>query len=196
MVRKNITYADLAKQAERIALHSAETKEQALARLLEANPEINAAYRAAHNRPSSKRICEALGIDERIVRQWQLRGILKIEARSRREKWRHYTFVDVVSLALMKRLVDAGFSGRHAADCINDNHKYIEQDPMRRFYLVLTRRAGRFGWVGDNSEIPEMMRKVARILEPEEEGNDSPGVVTIIAVHHVAREVQSKLFGG
>ena len=123
------TYRELEREAEQTALHSTETKEQVLGRLLEANPEIHAQYRAQHNRPSSKRICEALGVEERIVRQWQLRGMLKIEARSGGGKWRHYTFTDVVCIALMNGLTQAGFSGRWAAECINDNRRYFGGGP-------------------------------------------------------------------
>ena len=184
---RSLTIQDLERQAEQIMLSGRETKEQAFARLLLSHPEAYAAYRARHNRSTSRRVCEAAGVEERTLRAWQLRGLLKMEASPAGEKWRRYTFADVVCIALMKRLTQAGFSARHAADCINDNRKYWEDNPSGRFYLLVQFTEHGVQYVGTNT--PETVISTLRPADSPE-----PDMVTVIAVHRVADEVQTKLF--
>jgi hypothetical protein len=155
MERSKRTIADLFREAEQIALDGKETKEHAFGRLLEAHPEAYESFRAKQNaQNTSKTVCRVAGIEERTLRDWLLRGLLKIETSDMpgapdSRKWRRYTFGDMITIAVIKRLTETGFSASHAADCVNSNRHYWENDPFGRFYLVVRHNDnGAYGYQG------------------------------------------------
>jgi DNA-binding transcriptional MerR regulator len=183
---RSVTIQDLEREAAQIALSGSETYDQAFERLLVANPEVYAAYRLRHDRSTSSGVCEAAGVEERTLRAWQLRGLLKMKASPAGEKWRRYTFADVVCVALMKRITQAGFSARHAAEIINDNRKYWEANPSGRYYLLVKSTENGIEYGGTNAQ-----EDLISTLYPF--GSPEPAMVTVIAVHRVADEVKAKL---
>jgi DNA-binding transcriptional MerR regulator len=136
---------------------------------------------------TSKIICRVTGVQERTLQAWQLRGLLKLAADADASRtWRRYSFADAVCVALMKRITQAGFSARHAADIINDNRKYWEGNPSMRFYLLVQSTEYGVQYAGTNAQ-----QDLISTLYPF--GSPEPAVVTVIAVHRVADEVKMKL---
>lgn len=138
---------------------------------------------------TSKHVCAATGVRERTLQAWQLRGLLKIEARADGEKWRRYTFADVIAIALMSRLTQTGFSARHAADCVNGTRERWEGNPAAPCYLTV--RSTKYGvsYFGASGAIAKDL-VIAKIWPFDGSG---PDMVTVIAVHRVAQEIQTKL---
>lgn len=136
---------------------------------------------------TAETVTSILGIPPRTLRAWHLRGLLRTEVEENGnavpDKWRRYTVADIVAVAVMRALVQSGFSARSAGECVNHNRKYFRENPTAPFFIVS---------VGD-----------AHQTEPSWSGTNMPGVVmslladaevmAVVAVHSVAKRVYTEL---